>query len=68
MDNQWWVVQHDMVSQHLLTCRAKKAVRNGLRTEREIVLIVFKVYPFFNKLTVLPITSLLVVRLKMALP
>ena len=37
--------------------------------EREIVFIFSKALtPFFNKLTVLPITSLLVVRLKMALP
>ena len=70
MDNQWWVVQHVMVFQHLLTCRGvEKAVRNGLRMEREIFFILFIVQHFFkNKLTVLPITLLLVVRLKMALP
>jgi len=68
MDNQWWVVRLDMVSQHLLTCRGEKAVRNGLQTEREIVLIFFKVNTFLNKRTVLQITSLLVVRLRMALP
>ena len=36
--------------------------------EREIVSIFSKGCTLFNKLTVLPITSLLVVRLKMALP
>jgi hypothetical protein len=70
MDNQWWVVQHDMVSQHLFKLvGVEKAVRNGLRTEREIVFYFFKVLHFFkNKRTVSPITSLLVVRPKMALP